>query len=56
MIETASHAFYLTAQMEEVVEIVGAQISCAALGGAHVQRRGVRLDFEAIKSATRRVL
>lgn len=28
----------LTPQMEEVVEIVGAQISCAALGDVHVQR------------------
>lgn len=40
--------------MEEVVEIVGAQISCAALG--HVVRRGVRLGFERVKRAALSVL
>lgn len=34
---------YLTPQMEELVEIVGAQISCAVLGDVRVQGRGVRL-------------
>lgn len=34
---------YLTPQLEELVEIVGAQISCAALGEVRVQGRGVRL-------------
>lgn len=46
----------LTPQMEEVVEIVGAQICCAALGDVHVLRRSVRLSFERIKSATLGVL
>lgn len=47
---------YLAPEMEEVVEIVGAQISCAALGDVHVPRRGVRLGFERIKRASLRVL
>lgn len=34
---------YLTPQMEELVEIVGAQISCAALGDVRVQGRRVCL-------------
>lgn len=42
--------------MEEVVEIVGAQISCAVLGDVHAPRRGVRLGFERIESAALRVL
>lgn len=51
-----SHALYLTAQMEEVVEIVGAEISCAALGADRVLRRSVRVHFEAIKGAVLCVL
>lgn len=46
----------LTPQVEEVVEIVGAQICCAALGAVHVLRRSVRFDSERIKSAARCVL
>lgn len=44
---------YLTVEMEEVVEIVGAQISCAA-ALLHVLSRGVRLG--SVQSAARRVL
>lgn len=40
------HALYLAAQMEEVVEIVGAEVCCAALGD--VQRRSVQLGFEGV--------
>lgn len=36
---------YLTAQMEELGEIVGAQVSRAALGDVGVQGRGVRLGI-----------
>lgn len=51
-----SHEFYLTPQMEEVVKIVGAQISCAALRVVHVLKRSVRIGFERIKSAALGVL
>ena len=42
--------------MEEVVEIVGAQVSCAALGDVHVLRRSVRLGLECIESSALGVL
>lgn len=42
--------------MEEVVEILGAQISCTTLGDVHVLRRGVRLGFERIKRTALSVL
>lgn len=42
--------------MEEVVEIVGAQVGGAALGVVHVLRRSVRLGFERIKGAALGVL
>lgn len=42
--------------MEEVVQIVGAEISCAALGDIRVQLRGVRLGSGRIKSAPLAVL
>lgn len=48
--------FYLTPQMEEVVEIVGAQIRCAALGVAHVPGGGVRFGLERIEGAALGVL
>lgn len=47
---------YLTLQMEEVVQIVGAEISCAALGDVRVQLRGVRLGSGRIKRAPLAVL
>lgn len=47
---------YLVSQMEEVVEIVGAQVSCAALGDVHVLRRSVRLGLERIESSALGVL
>lgn len=47
---------YLTPQMEEVVQIVGAEISCAALGDVRVQRRGVRLGSGRIKCTPLAVL
>lgn len=46
-----SHELYLTPQMEEVVKVVGAQISCAALGVVLDLKRSVRLGFELIKGA-----
>lgn len=42
---------YLTLQMEEVVQIVGAEIGCAALGDVRVQLRGVQPGSGRIKSA-----
>lgn len=51
-----SHELYLTPQMQEAVEIVGAQISWAALGVVHDLRRSVRFGFELIKGAALTVL